>query len=84
MIGMGNIIISLDDKRESELRKIAREEFGGKKGSISAVIAEALDELKKRNRRQKAINNTIKIMEKGFDLGIGKNKVYEKRDDIYD
>ncbi len=39
---MGKIKISLPEESERILRRIAKEKYGGKKGSLSKVAAEAV------------------------------------------
>lgn len=77
-------MISLNDEKEQLLRRLALERHGGKKGSISAVVEEALTELALRERKMRAIHHQIALMRKGFDMGLGNKKIYNKRSEIYD
>ena len=81
---MGNIMIALRDDTEMLLRNLAREKYGGKKGSISAVVEDAIEKLSKDEKRLRAAHHQIALMRKGFDLGLGKKKLYEKRSELYD
>lgn len=84
MAHMGNLLISLDDRREKTLRELAKEMHGGKKGSISETVAEGIDALAKNKRRLRALKHQLALMEKGFVSGLKSKKVYEKRSEIYD
>ena len=42
---MGIITVSVDDKVEKEFRKIAMEEYKGRKGFLGDAITEAMKEL---------------------------------------
>lgn len=42
---MGNVTIALEKPDEQRLRKLARERFGGKKGSMSRTVKVALENL---------------------------------------
>lgn len=77
---MGNVMISLDDEHEALLRKLAQEKHGGKKGSLSSVVSEALEEAKETGDE---------IFRKEFvdflRTGIkGKYRMYRSRDELYE
>ena len=85
---MGNLYISLDEEHEKLLRKLAQEKYEGKKGSISKIISEALDDLyheqKHKNRRKESINQLMELSNKGLNLGVKKGKkIYEDRGELY-
>ena len=48
---MGNVYITLDEEHEIFLRQQVQEKYGSKKGSISTVIQQALDELREKEKR---------------------------------
>ena len=55
---MGTITISLSDAVEKTLRRLAQELYGGGRGSLSAVVEEAIrvyDELLKTRRRSEEV-----------------------------
>lgn len=79
---MGTVLVSLDEEHEAFLRRIAQEK-GGKKGVISEVVQEALNELKQKDKKERARKQFLQTIEKGINLGF-KGKVYENRDEIYD
>ncbi len=75
--------ISIKNDNETNVRRWAQEDFGGKKGAISAVIDAAVETYAKEKARQKSVDRMVAHMKKGlFDLK-GK-KAYEKREDLYD
>lgn len=80
VIKMGNVMIALDDEHEALLRKLAQEKYGGKKGSLSEVIKEALDNLDV-GTREKARKNFIERLKKGLEF---EYKMYKNRSEIYD
>ena len=77
---MGNVMISLDEDHEELLRKLAREKYGGKKGSLSEVVKEALEKMKEKSRKQQ-VDGLILLLKKGLK---GKYKMYKQRSEIYD
>ncbi|HIH20376.1 TPA: hypothetical protein HA244_03855 [Candidatus Micrarchaeota archaeon] len=81
---MGNVLVSLDDDVEEQLRRLAQEIYSGKKGAISYVVSEAVMEMAQKDKRQKAIERAIKNMQKGLHLRLGERKAYENRDEIYE
>jgi len=80
VIHMGNVMIALDDENEAFLRRLAQEKYGGKKGSLTEIIKEALNKMKddEREEERKAFINRLK---KGLDF---KYKMYKSRAEIYD
>jgi len=80
VICMGNVMISLDDDYEALLRKLAQEKYGGKKGSLSEIVQEALTKMQDKSRTEE-ISEFKKMLEKGFK---GKYKMYKNRSEIYD
>ncbi len=77
-------MISLKEDKEVLLRRLAQERHGGRKGSISAIVEEALNELALRDKKMRAIQHQIALMKKGFDMGLGNRKAYKERSEIYD
>jgi len=78
---MANVLVALDDEHEALLRKMAQKKYASKKGSISKIMSEALDELAEQEKRKKAKSRLIQKMEKGYNIGF---KGYKKRSEIYD
>lgn len=77
---MGNVMISLDKEHEALLRKLAREKHGGKKGSLSSVVSEALDK-EREQESSPSIADFLDFLRKGVR---GKYKMYSRRDELYD
>ncbi len=83
---MGDVLISLDDKTEKMLRKLAKERYGGKKGSLSEAVTGAIVDSYENSvkKRREAVAELVRIMKKGIDLGLkGDEKPYERRSDLY-
>ncbi len=69
----------MSDADESLLRRIAREKFQGKKGSLSGVVSEAIKNL---NENKNVSKEAFLIL---LDKGIkGDYKMYKKRSELYD
>jgi len=86
---MGNVFISLDENHEELLRKLAQEEYGGKKGSISLIMQRALDVLKQKQenvqKRLEARQKLLLRIKNARKLNMLKNKkAYESRDELYE
>jgi protein-tyrosine phosphatase len=79
---MGNVLISLDDEHEKLLRNLSQKEHQGKKGSISLVVTDALDQYAKEKERLEKVHKLMSRLRKG---GLaGDYKMYKKRSEIYD
>jgi hypothetical protein len=72
-------LISLSEEKDQLLMALAKEK-GGKKGSISATVEEALDLLARESRRQLAWKRLKALADADEDWGIGKIS----RKEIYD
>ncbi|MBU0636007.1 hypothetical protein KKE06_03200, partial [Candidatus Micrarchaeota archaeon] len=66
---------------EEKIRQIARERFGGKKGSIAKAIKEAVNKTEEEDRLLNARKRLLELMEKGFDGG---RIVYKHRSELYE
>lgn len=77
---MANVMVALDDEHEALLRRLAQEKYGGKKGSLTEIVQEALDKMRA-EEKQKEITEFIELLRKGMK---GKYKMYKTRDEIYD
>ncbi|MBS3069733.1 hypothetical protein J4441_05190 [Candidatus Micrarchaeota archaeon] len=77
---MGTVIISLDEKQEARLRSLAHQLYGGKKGSLSAAVNDAVSLLSKRsNSHSKA--EFLRSLGRGFSFSY---RMYSQRSEIYD
>lgn len=83
MVVMGNVLVSLDEEHDKLLRRLAARR-GGRKGDLSNVVAEGLDELARSDAKEASREQLFALMRKGFDLGLKGKKVYESRDELYD
>ena len=81
-ISMGNMIIALDEASEKLLRRLAKRKFGGKKGSLSKVVSEALHKYNAEDDRKKEIDEFIEKLGGCHDSG--GYKMYKHRSEIYD
>ena len=77
---MGNMMIGLDEEYEELLRRLAQEKYGGKKGSLTEVVQDALDKMKE-DDREKSIEELTKRLKTGLSF---KYKMYKNRNEIYD
>ena len=77
---MGNMMIALDEEYEELLRRLAQEKYGGKKGSLTEVVQDALDKMKEDDRK-KSIEELTKRLKTGLSF---KYKMYKNRNEIYD
>lgn len=77
---MGNVYISLDDEDEAKLRKLAQEKYGGKKGSLSEAVSEAIENMGKRSKDELK-EEFFKKLEEGVSFSY---KMYKKRAEIYE
>ncbi len=78
---MGNLTVTLKDEKERKLRRLAKEKYGGKKGSIAKTLEEGIDKLDTDSKRERARQQLIQLMEIGFDMG--KNLI-RHRNELYD
>ncbi len=77
---MGNVYISLDDEDEAKLRKLAQEKYGGKKGSLSEAVSEAIENMEKQSKDELK-DEFFRKLEEGISF---KYKMYQRRAEIYD
>ena len=79
---MGNVIIALSEKDEKLMRSLAKRIYGGKKGSLSKVVSEALHKFNQEDKRKKELDDFIENY--AGKLNLGGYKMYKHRDEIYD
>lgn len=77
---MGNVMIALEDEYEELLRRLAQEKYGGKKGSLTEIVQDALDKMKEEDRK-KSVETLVKRLKTGLNF---KYKMYKTRSEIYD
>lgn len=76
---MGNVMVVLDEEHERRLRRMAQQKYGGKKGSLSKVVWEALDEMDEKGKTALEEFQELVKNAKGF-----KYTMYKNRSEIYD
>ncbi|MFP3950228.1 MAG: hypothetical protein ACLFUZ_04020 [Candidatus Micrarchaeia archaeon] len=77
---MGNVYISLDDEDEAKLRRLAQEKYGGKKGSLSEIVSEALEGMEKKSKTE-IKEEFFRKLEEGVRFSY---RMYKKRAEIYE
>ena len=77
---LGHVVLSLSKEGEERLRRLAHSNGGGKKGSLSKTVEEAVELLEKMEKQRKAIEGIKKMSERGLNWGIGKFN----REDAYE
>ncbi len=81
---MAMLVVSLDAKQDELVRRLAREKFGGKRGSLKALVLAGVEKIAAEDDRETRVKAVIARMRKGFDFGpVGMEKAYESRADIY-
>ena len=78
---MGNITLSLEDKQEEKLRRIAKHKYGGKKGSMSKVVGEAIAKLEEDEKRERAKQSLLRKLSTGFEMG---KILYKNRAELHE
>lgn len=82
-------MISVGEEEEKEIRKYAHELHGGKKGSLSEFVWQAINhyikEIEKEHEREAAFKRMIERAKNAKKLGIlnKEGKVYSSRDELY-
>ncbi len=74
---MGVITVSLDEKIEETLRRLANEKYHGKKGGLARILEEGIREVERKMHSDAAKKRFFARAEKGFPLG-GKGFVRKK------
>jgi hypothetical protein len=77
---MGTVLVSLDEKHETLLRELTHER-GMKKGAMSFVVQDALDELNKKRSKKIVKERILNWLSKGEKFTY---KMYKNRSEIYD
>ena len=69
---MVQIVLSLSEEKDKELRRLAIEKYGGKKGALSKVVEEGIELVKIHKQKSKAKKEFWEMVNNAKDLGIGK------------
>lgn len=83
---MADVLLSLNDETEKMLREIAKEKYGGKKGSLSEAATEAISNfysVSSEVRKLECKKQFFALLDKGVHLGLKGKKAYENRSEIY-
>jgi len=78
---MGNITISLEKKDEERLRKLARERYESKKGSLSKIVSEGIAKIERESKKERSKASLLRKLENGFDMG---KILYRKRSELHE
>ncbi len=76
---MGNVMVVLDDEHERRLRRLAQQKYGGKKGSLSKVVWEALDQMEEKGKT--ALEQLEEMMKNAKPV---EYKRYKHRSELYE
>ena len=71
---MGNVMIVFDEEHERRLRRFAKRKYGGKKGSLSKVVWEALDQMDEKGMTALEQFQDLVKKSKGFEYKMYKNR----------
>lgn len=66
------VVLSLEDKYDEKLRRLAKDLFQGRKGAMSDVVEKGLDLVEEESRRGKAHAKLLFLVDNARDVGIGK------------
>lgn len=69
---MVQIVLSLSEEKDKELRRLAIEKYGGKKGALSKVVEEGIELVKNQKQKTRAEKDFWEMVNNAKDLGIGK------------
>jgi len=78
---MGNITIALENEDELKLRRLAKQKFDGKKGSLAKVVSEGINKLNEEEKRTLAREKLLEMMKKGYRMG---KMTIKHRSELYD
>jgi len=69
---MVQIVLSLSEKKEKDLRKLAMEKYNGKKGALSRIVEEGITLVKNQKHREQAKKDFWEMVENAENWHIGK------------
>lgn len=69
---MVQVVLSLEEKYNKKLRKLANRLYSGKKGSMSEVVERGIELLERESQRKDAFIKMLSEATNAKDLGIGK------------
>jgi len=65
------VVLSLEDKYDEKLRRLAKDLFDGRKGAMSDVVEKGLDLVEEESKRDKAYTKLLKKVRNARAVGIG-------------
>jgi CRISPR/Cas system-associated protein Csm6 len=71
---MAQVVLSLEEKYDKKLRKLAHELYDGRKGSMSQVVEEGINLVEMENKRKGAFIKMLSEVKNAKKLGIGRFK----------
>ena len=71
---MTQVVLSLEDKYDKKLRRLANTIYSGKKGAMSSVVENGLDLVERELEKKNAYIRLLSEAETAKDLKIGKFK----------
>jgi hypothetical protein len=69
---MGQIVLSLKNETEKELRKLAVDLYNGKKGALSEIVSRGITLVSEEEKRSVAHKRLLEYARNAKDLGVGK------------
>lgn len=69
---MVQIVLSLSEEKEKELRQLAMDKYNSKKGSLSKIVEEGIELVKYNKEKENANENFWEMVNNAKNLGIGK------------
>lgn len=71
---MVQVVLSLEEKYDKKLRKLANTLYNGKKGAMSEVVERGIELVEEKTRRDRAYKKLLALSAKAKAVGIGKFK----------
>ncbi len=69
---MPQVVLSLEQKYDDKLRRLANTLYGGRKGAMSEVVEAGIEMLERKIKRDKAYKKLLLLSSKSRALGMGK------------
>ena len=69
---MKQLVLSVNEESDERLRKLAMELKGGRKGSLSETVEDALVVFEKDVRQKRALKKLMELSKQNIDYGVGR------------
>lgn len=79
---MATITVNVDDEVYEKFRKLAAEQWNGKKGFLGDSITDAMSKAVRENEAEAARQRLLATARKGYKLGVWKDGF--KREELYE